>query len=437
MLLVYVPRLTNRIGYTLNVLLEYLLHVEFSITTDADYFVSCDGPKLCYAHRKAGDSLFVKSCGLLESTAIEDQAPHAFCQDGQWMIFPVYGKDVDFGFDLLAATFFMVSRYEEYLPHRTDVHGRFESSQSVAAQAGFLQQPVVDQWARMLRLKLGERYPGLSLVNKNYCFVQTVDIDAAWCYRHKRVIRSMAGLGRDMFVRRDHSLVKQRLDVLLHRAPDPYDTFDYILDHWQNKSDTHLIFFALLSDYDHFDKPTNYLNPAMRELLQHLGDYAKVGIHPGYNSLEEPKRFDEEKARLESIMHRTVVRARFHYLRLSLPRSYRILMHAGIKHDYTMGYPDAAGFRAGISVPYPFYDLERDEECGLTIHPFCVMDTTLGRYLLLQPAEGVALFRRLNEAVRDVNGMFCCIFHNQNLSESEGWQGWREAYEQMVALAMP
>lgn len=437
MLLIYVPKLTNRLGYTLNVLFKHLLHTDFSITTDEAYFRDSGNAKLCYGPRRIGDSLHIKNCHLLTETSIEEQETHPFQQDGQWMLFPVYGHNPDLPFDIFAATFYLVSRYEEYLPHRQDEHGRFEASQSLAGQNGFLHLPVVDQWAAMLRDLLSRRYPDLNMPKRSYNFVQTVDIDAAWCYANKGLFRTVVGTLRDLFSRRDTVEVRRRWRVLLHREADPFDTFDYILEQRQRVPGSHLIFFALLADYDQYDKPSNYLNPHTRQLLQHLGDYAKMGIHPGYPSIDEPRKVDTEAKRLEQILHRTIVRSRYHFLRLQLPRSYRILQHAGLRHDYTMGYADAIGFRAGISVSYPFYDLERDMETELTIHPFCVMDTTMQKYLKLSPEEAVEAYRRLIADIKTVDGTFCCIIHNQNLCELFGWKGWRAVYEQMLDLAKP
>ena len=203
MLLVYVPRLTNRLGYTLNVLLKHLLHTDFSITTDEDYFLRHSDAKFCYGPRRIGDSLHVKSCGLLFGTSIEEQEPRPFQRDGQWMLFPVYGRGLELPFDLLAATFYMVSRYEEYLPHREDEHGRFATPEHLAVQAGFKDEPVVDQWACLLKRLIEERYPDYAFPPRTYRFVQTVDIDAAWRYRHKGVLRTLAGTLRDLVVRRD------------------------------------------------------------------------------------------------------------------------------------------------------------------------------------------------------------------------------------------
>ncbi len=437
MLLIYTPRLTNRLGYTLNVIFRHMLRTDFSITTDEAYFAASEGAKLCYGPRRIGDSLHIKSCNLLFATSIEEVEAKPARIDGQWTLFPVYGRDLDIQFDLLAATFFMLSRYEEYLPHRKDQHGRFTADQSLAAEAGFLTEPVVDQWICLLRKLLTERYHDIKLKPRTYRFVQTVDIDAAWCYLHKGFFRTVTGLARDAFARRDMTEVRRRIRVLRHREQDPFDTFDYILDKARNTPDSHLIFFALLADYGQYDKPSNYMNPHTRELLQHLGDYAKVGIHPGYHSLEEPMRLDAEKRRLQDIMHRTIVRARFHFLRMRLPRGYRILQRSGIRHDYTMGYADTIGFRAGTSVPYPFYDLERDLETELTIHPFCAMDTAMNTHMGLSPEQAVETYKDLTDKVRQVGGDFCCVIHNQNLCELFGWQGWRNVYEQMLELAKP
>lgn len=437
MILIHVPRLTNRLGYTLNVLFHHLLRTDFSITTDTDYFEHYDGAKLCYGPRRQGDGLYIKSSHLLFSTSIEEQTPRVGQHDGMWTLYPVYGQDPDFPFDLLAASFFMLSRYEEYLPYRTDAHGRFPAEQSLAGQHGFLRQPVVEQWAALLREALLHRYPDYPLPAPTYTLVQTIDIDEAWCYLHKGLARTLAGIARTFFLGHDFAAVKQRLDVLLHRSPDPYDTFDYLLAQHQRVADSRLLFFALVADYSRYDKPISHLNPHMRDLLQHLGDHASVGLHPGYATLEHPANCDLETDRLQRILHRDILHSRYHFLRINLPHSYRILLHAGIRHDYSMGYPDAPGFRAGISSSYPFFDLERDQETTLTIHPFCVMDTTLRLYLGLNPTEALSLCQQLIDSVKAVGGTYCSIFHNQNLSEIAPWQGWRTFYEHMLDYAKP
>ena len=437
MLLVHVPKLTNRLGYTLNVLLKHVLHMDFSITTDEAYFLNYGDAKFSYGPHRIDGSPHLKSCRLLFETSIEDQEPHPFQHDGQWMLFPVYGRDIDLPFDPLAATFFMVSRYEEYLPHRKDIHGRFMSEDHLAVTAGFKDEPVVEQWALILRDLLASRYPDMHIPPRSYRYVQTIDIDAAWCYLHKGVFRTTTGIARDLFWRHDPTEVRRRIRVLSHREKDPFESFDFIISHHSRSENSSLIFFALLADYDNFDKPSSYQNPHTRSLLQHLDDYALMGLHPGYYSIEQPQKVDIERQRLEQILHRPMQRSRYHFLRLQLPISYRILLHAGIRDDYSMGYADTTGFRAGISTPYPFYDLERDHETELIIHPFCVMDTTLQKYMQLTPEDGMEHYTQLIDAVRRIDGTFSCIAHNQNLTSLYGWDGWSDVYASVTDIAKP
>ena len=141
-----------------------------------------------------------------------------------------------------------MSRYEEYLPHRTDEHGRFASQESLAVQAGFADEPVVDQWACLLKRLIEERYPDYVFPPRSYRFVQTVDIDAAWCFLHKGLFRTVVGTLRDLVGRRDPAEVRRRFRVLAGREQDPYDTFDYIIEtHQVRAPGSHLLFFVLLS----------------------------------------------------------------------------------------------------------------------------------------------------------------------------------------------
>ena len=435
MLLIHVPKLTNRLGYSLNVLFRHVLHADFGITTDAACYAAHADAKLCYGPAPLGGGLFLKSASLLFETSIVDQEPRPFRKEGQWRLFPVYGRDVALDFDPLAATFYMVSRYEEYLPHLEDAHGRFPASESLAARSGFVEEPVVDQWAMVLRDLISEHYPGYEWPRRQFRFEQTLDIDAAWAYLHKGLFRTVTGAARDLFARRDPQEVRRRFRVLAGREPDPYDTFDYIMQVRRRAPHSALYAFVLVADYGQHDKPASYLNPAFRDMLQHVGDHAHMGIHPGYDTLENPRLCDVETHRLEAILHHPISRARFHYLRLRLPQSYRILQHAGISHDYSMGFADALGFRAGVSVPFPFYDLERDQETDLTIHPFCFMDSAMRLHLGLDPQEAAARIQALFASLRAVEGVFSCVIHNQYLSGAGPWEGWRQTYEFMIDLA--
>ena len=445
MLLIYVPKLTNRVGYTMNVVMHDILKIDFAITTNAEVFDSHAEARLCYAPQPvfcakddSGDLpyLYIKSARLLFETSIEDQDLHCFKHEGLTALFPVFNRHTALPFDPFAAIFFMLSRYEEYLPHHRDEHGRFMVTESVAYREGFLQTAVVDRWAMMVKEAILQRYPDMVFGTRTFTFVQTVDIDAAYCYLHKGAFRTTLGILRDGIPRKNIQEVKRRIKVLRGLEQDPYDTFDYIIERSRSLArHSKLLVFALVGDYGIYDKPASYQNNDFRQLLQHLGDYAKVGIHGSYYSAEEPERLDREIKRLSDIMHRTIVRNRFHFLRFSLPSAYRNLVRYGIAHDYSMGYAELPGFRCGTCSIVPFFDLNSNQECDLKIHPFMAMDTTFHTYMDLTPEQATEQFHALIDEVRSVGGTFSCIFHNQNLCENYGWEGWQKVYEDVLQYA--
>ena len=168
MLLIHVPRLTNRLGYTLNVLFESLLKIDFQITTDEQLFERHIGPRLCYGANPIGDAPFIKAHELLFETTIEEQTPRHFIHQGIHILFPVYGKGLELPFDPLAAIFYMASRYEEYLPHYSDLHGRFVAKDSLAFKEGFIETPVIDQWALIVRDLITKHYPDANFPAKTF-----------------------------------------------------------------------------------------------------------------------------------------------------------------------------------------------------------------------------------------------------------------------------
>lgn len=436
MLLIYVPKLTNRLGYTLNVVMRDILRTEFAITTDANTFEHHPGARICYAPQpiEPTDSVFLKSSHLLFETVIGEQNCRCFDFNGTPAIFPVFHKSSALPFDPLAAIFYMLSRYEEYLPHLEDKHGRVISTETLAYKSGFLQTPVVERWALIIKNLILSHYPETVFLKRNFSFEPTIDIDSAYCYLHKGLFRTCLGILRDGIHSKDSDKIRHRIRTLRRREEDPYNTFDYIIN-LNEQYRFQLVFFALLGDYSIYDKPVSYLNNEFRQLLQHIGDHSKVGIHGSYNSADEPKRLEQEIQRLAEILHRPIYRNRYHFLRFTLPKGYSNLEKQGITQDYSMGFADQPGFRNGSCTTLPFFHLSKNQEINLNVHPFIVMDTTFHTHMRLSPKEAISKYHALMDEVKAVDGTFSCIFHNQNLCEEFGWEGWRAVYEDVQQYA--
>ncbi|MEO0044696.1 MAG: hypothetical protein RL329_4145 [Bacteroidota bacterium] len=344
----------------------------------------------------------------------------------------------DFGADGLARAFFEISRYEEYIAKNRDIHGRFTGAQSYAFKTGSLQRPIVHEIAEDLKQKLRHRYANIVFGTANYTFLPTYDIDMAWRYAHKGLIRSgLAGL-RDG-LRGDFKTLYQRIQVYQGRVGDPDFVFDD-LEQLHQKKGLKPIFFWLLGDYAAYDKNIDSKNKHFQNLIRNIAKQYAVGIHPSYRSNQHLDILKMEVSRLQQMLrqHRLQkiemnrMQSRQHFLKLTLPTTYRRLIAAGITDDYTMGYADQIGFRAGVAIPFNWYDVEKDAVTNLIIHPFQVMDVTLQQYLKLSPTEAVAAVKPLIEITKSVGGTFTTLWHNSSLSEMNEWKGWRVVYESIV-----
>lgn len=431
MLLIYVDKLTNRLGYTLNLVFKEMMSIKYSITIDKEYFIQYEGPKLSYSTQPISNELFIFSTPLLFQTIIEMVEVNYFEKDKTPYLFKTYSKDSICDYDILAACFYMVSRYEEYLPYVKDIHSRFKAEDSLAYKKGFLTKPIVNIWVNELRDKILNHYPELSSQSKNYSFTNTVDIDSAYSYRCKGFTRNILGFFRDL-LKGKIDLCLERIKVLLKIEKDPYDTFEYIIALIE-KFKVNTIFFVLYGNYGKYDKNINPYNNRFRRLIKSLCDYAKVGVHPSYDSFDYPQLINSQIKMLEETLHKPIKRSRYHYLHFRLPEGYRNLIATGsVAEDFSMGFSDSIGFRAGVCNSFNFYDLALDYETKLRIHPFAYMDVALKNGMNLTPQEAFVEIKKINDEVKKVNGEMVSIWHNESLSNKREWFGWREVYEKII-----
>ena len=138
MLVIYIDRPTNRLGYTINFIFKDLLATDFMVTTSKETFIAEKGAKISYCEKAVYDEIHISSSPLLFKTEIADTEADFLEKNGIPYLFNTYSKDDALGFDIFAATFYLISRYEEYLPSISDKHSRFRAEDSLAYQKNFL-----------------------------------------------------------------------------------------------------------------------------------------------------------------------------------------------------------------------------------------------------------------------------------------------------------
>ncbi|MBP6335215.1 MAG: polysaccharide deacetylase family protein [Bacteroidia bacterium] len=432
MLLIYSPTTSSRLRYILDVIFKDFLGIDYIFCNNADEFGFHSGPKINYSEQAFGNEIFIYSTRLLFEKGIRDQQISVFDWLDTKAFFATHPKYI-LPFDIFAASFYLLTRYEEYLPHRRDVHGRFDARDSLAFQKGFLTKPVVDIYTLKLKELIQSHYPEINFPEKKYQFISTIDIDNAWAYKEKGTIRTTGALLRSLF-HFDFKEFAERILVLTSNKKDPFDTYDHLYD-LQQKYNFKSIYFFLLGDYDENDKNVSISRKKFQALISSIADYNQVGLHPSYASNVLTSRIRLEQSRLQKVIKSNVTKSRQHFLKLEFPDTYRNLIECDITDDYTMGYASEPGFRAGTCNTYRYYDLAYECAAPLKIHPFVVMDATLRFYMRILPAEVMSYIGPLIQEVKKVNGTFTILWHNESISSKKPWEGWENVYEEIIKAA--
>ena len=416
--------------YVFDLTLRQLLGLDFDLTADIDKFKAIDGPKLHYGMERIGDEPFIKAFDLLFERHVHEQSFGTVEYEGTIAPYAVLDNGNLLPFDVFAASFFLVSRYEEYLSQERDQYGRFRAESTWMFKNGMLQKPLVNIWVKSLGIKLKSIYPDLPVKQPKFTFIPTYDIDAAWAYKHKGIYRTVGGFLKDLAAG-DMERIKERHQVLRGKRKDPFDSFDFQFE-LQKTFKLKPIYFILCGEYDTNDKNISIRKPSFQALIKRLGDYADVGIHPSFSSYLDIEKMQREIDNLSEVLHRPLTKSRQHFLRMNLPRSYQKLIELDISDDYTMGFASQVGFRAGIADTFRFYDLENDMVTNLRVHPFAIMDGTMRDYLNLDVEASLRLAKQLVDEVKAVGGTFIYLTHNETLGGEQRWVGWPEMYRQLI-----
>ena len=412
-----------RLRYVADLILNEMLGLSWEIVTDRRKLGKFS--VINYSEEKIPNSFRINPVPLLFETGVRSQEIVVDDLKGIPAFFSCSG-DSDFPFDIFAATFYMVSRYEEYLKFKPDKYGRFSSSESLAFKHRFTGIPVVDLWARELAKSLVRKFQVLTFKRSEYKALVTFDIDEPFAYLGMNLIGNIGGFLHD-FVSKSKN-ARNRMNCLTGGEKDPYDVFDYITDSI-SRNKTEARFFVPVGDPSDFDNNPSWKNKEYRNLINRIAGKFDIGIHPSFKASADHTLIKTEVQRFKTILNKECLFSRFHYLRIAMPSSYRNLSEAGINEDYSMGFSDEPGFRAGIARPFRFYDVIGDRLTNLRIFPFQIMDAMLKENKNLKPVEAKESISSLIQQTKKAGGLFISIWHNTSLLDSAEDKEWREVFE--------
>lgn len=355
-------------------------------------------------------------------------------EEGRKPLAAPYGENqVIFYADIVAATVFMLSRWEETIVPTRDEHVRFPGEASVAYQQGFLDRPLIDQYALILREWLKWLLPGWQPKTKSFLVKLTHDVDHI--RRFLTSSKAIRTIGGDLLKRRNLRRAWQNcLEAAVPLvAPDRTADFRgiYTLAELSKRYGLASAFYFMATGPAPYESDYALTSPIVQRTIKDLRQQGfEIGLHPGYNTFNNLEQLALEKTRLDRILGETGYGGRQHYLRFQAPVTWRHWEQVGLCYDATVGYADQEGFRCGTCHPFRPFDLEQNRELMIWEYPLIVMEDTLAEYRQLTPAQGEARILELAGQCQAVEGMFVLLWHNSFL-EGE-WRRWGEMYRRLL-----
>jgi len=426
MILVYTPKITRRIEYIFKHIFINIIGLEVNFTSKVDVFVSFEGPKLSYAPKKLYNEFYIKSNSILLEQGFSDVDIDVKNWEDSKCFF--YNENGTIPFDIFAASFYLISRYEEYLPHLKDVYGRFSFQESIAHKNNFIEDPVIDIWAYKLKDSLCSSFPNIIFNDRKFKLKTIIDVPSVYYYKNKGFLRTIGGVFTDL-IRFNPKNIYSRFLVIFRLQKDPYDTFNWIINKQKQVTDKFLFFF-LVGKFSTYDKNISLVKQPFINIIKFVSDYSKIGLKLSFFALSNLDILKNEKADIESITNRDLTISRNSFSKVNLPINYRNLIKLNIREDYTMGYVNKIGFRASTCTPFLFYDIDNDIQTPLLINPYNLMDYSLLKInsFLDKKEKVIALINK----VKSVNGTFISVFHNYSFSNEIRWNRFKEIFEIII-----
>ncbi len=411
MLLIYTQKVTPRITYAFKHICTRVLGIDIKFTSKIEEFIAYDSMKFSYGKKRLGNEMFFQNVELLLEQGFSDVEIKVQKWNNTKCFFSV-SENSDLPFDIFAASFYLLSRYEEYLPHVKDSFGRFPALESLASKEGFLDSPVIDIWIQNFSNLLFTKFPDISLTERKYQSSSLISVSHVFNFKNKGLLRSFSGIISDL-TQLKFGRITDRIKVLLRLKKDPYNIFDDLIL-LVKKHKVNLNFMFQLSDFNVYDRNINHNRLNYREIIKYVADYSQVGLRLGYFAISDIEVLKAEKKRFENIIHgplQNVVNTKYN---LQLPEHYGFLNELEVPNDYSMGYPETIGFRAGTSLPFLFYDINLEITTPLKVHPY-VFHSQATRIYDSNELQEIVL--KIMKDLKGVKGNMLTIFKNRDFSE--------------------
>jgi len=423
MILVYSHKITPRLTYIFRQIFIRILELPVDFTSTIEKFVSHSGPKISYTLQPLGNEFFIASHDLLFQQGIQEVP----IEVSNWSGLPAFfklGKTSQLPYDVFAASFYLMSRYEEFLPHVKNELGAFLAYQSLASKNNFLEMPLIDLWAVRLKDKLHEFFSELPHVSwEKPKFQPIISVVNPYQYQKKSMLLKLADTMSSLW-RLDFFAIIEQYMVLLGLQNDPHNNFDE-LDTLFKEFKASPLYFFLFAKNTFYDRGVSTSNFSFRKLIKNTADLNQVSLLASYTSQKESKSLNHECDQFKKLIIKEIDSVRFNFGLLSASSGYYNLLEQEIQKDYSMGYMKEIGYRASTAVPFYFYDLNNDLQTSLKVYPIVADELGLRKF------SNQKAFKRLEELYKNLptrSAFHGVSFSNAVLNSGVIKNNWRDQF---------
>jgi len=399
---------------------KYIINVIFKEFLGLDYNISI--------YNNSDYKIILRNGNFL---IIEDNFFNKYPNDLEYLKFENIPKNIE-DLDIFATSFFMLTRWEEYVNKIRDQHNRFPAYESLAYKNNFLDRPIVNEHLEDLKNNLKKLDETLIFKKRKFQIYLTCDVDNAKKYRNfKSGIKDIID---DLVVKKN---IRFFLKNIAHKVlftfrlvKDPYDTFDYMMD-CSEKLNLKIYFFLHSSNSSKHDINNDKYIKALANKILKRNHF--LGYHPSYCAYKDYNLFIKDKEHIEKIIENNLYFGRQHYLNFLVPTTWQIWEDAKMKWDSSLGYADKEGFRCGTCYPFTTFNILTRQHLSVVENPLIVMDTSFVTYRenKLAPKDMEKKIIDLIDIVKKYNGNFVFLWHNNNFNRS-GWYEYREVYKNII-----
>ncbi|UKT63307.1 DUF7033 domain-containing protein [Pedobacter mucosus] len=401
-LIVFSTILTPRIKYIFSFIFKDILKAEVEFTGNKNYFLENENFKISYGEEPLANELFFKQTHLLFSNKLDEFKIKTISFGEYQAPFPV--KNSALPFDVFAASFFILSRYEEYWFQNTSTED-FKASKSHQHKWKILDKPIIDEWALIIKNMIKKNEPNFKFQEKKFTQQPTLNLNFT-PIAPKGFVKKTKYIFSSVFSK-NNGFINAQYDKITGVGINNERVLAEVQIN-MSKHNLNPIYFLGF--------PNSSIDYIINDVISNLLANNSVGLlRPCAQEKQKVSDIKTDLSKLKKILPDQINLSSQQLEILKFPICYLNLLSAGITSDYSMGYADTPSFRAGTCTPFNWYDLQLEKVTPLNVKSYCITDSVL-QYMNFDDAKQTILF--CSDAVNVVNGSFYSSWTLRSLSDN-------------------